>query len=203
MSVIVCDDEEMFADALASALRHKGHEIDMVTTDPDAIVGLVRIGRPAACVLDLHFGGQPRTDLVEGIAAASPHTGILLLTGVVAPLAWSSYDSGLVLGLASKGCTLDAIDRVLCDVLAGRRATAGVSRPAPALPSPEQLTERELEVLVLLARGASTREIGDALDIGLSTARSHVQHLFQKLGVHSRVQAVRHAVAEGLVGADS
>lgn len=204
MSVIVCDDEEMFADALASALRHKGHRIDVITTDPDALVPLVRLHRPRACILDLNFDGHPRTDLVGAIAEASPQTAILLLTGVVAPLAWESYDSGLVAGLASKGCTLDAIHRVLCEVRAGRRATAGISRPVPAVPSSvDQLTERELQVLSLLARGASTREIGDALAIGQSTARSHVQHLLQKLGVHTRVQAVRQAVAEGLTGAES
>lgn len=203
MSVMLCDDEEMFVEALAAALRHRGHQVDAVTTDPDAIAALVARGRPRVCVLDLTYAGQPRTDLPSAVAAASPETAVLMLSGVVTSLAWHLYDTGLVDGIASKACTLDAIDRVLSEVLAGRRTTAGASRPAPGANAAEQLTERELEVLALLVQGASTREIGDALAIGQSTARSHVQHLFQKLGVHSRVQAVRQALADGLVGVAS
>lgn len=203
MSVMLCDDEEMFVQALAAALRHRGHRVAAATTDPDEIVALAQRGRPRACVLDLNYSGQPRADLPAAITEASPDTAILTLSGVVTPLAWQLYDAGLVDGLASKACTLDVIDRALSEVLVGRRTTAGASRAAGRSNPAEQLTERELDVLALLVQGASTREIGDTLAIGQSTARSHVQHLFQKLGVHSRVQAVRQALADGLVGVAS
>jgi PAS domain S-box-containing protein len=65
-------------------------------------------------------------------------------------------------------------------------------------PAPE-LTEREREVLSLLAQGLSTSDIATALSISLSTARNHVQNILHKLQVHSRVEAVAYAFEHGLV----
>lgn len=63
----------------------------------------------------------------------------------------------------------------------------------------EGLTERELEVLTLLARGRSTREIADELSISVSTTRNHIQNILHKLQVHSRTAAVAYAFERGLV----
>jgi DNA-binding CsgD family transcriptional regulator len=62
------------------------------------------------------------------------------------------------------------------------------------------LTHREREVLVLLAAGRSTVEIADELSISLLTARNHIMHIMEKLGAHSRVQAVVTALQGGLLG---
>lgn len=61
------------------------------------------------------------------------------------------------------------------------------------------LTERELDVLMLLARGLSTADIAQSLSISSSTTRNHIQNIFQKLGVHSRSAAVAWAFEQGLV----
>jgi DNA-binding NarL/FixJ family response regulator len=64
------------------------------------------------------------------------------------------------------------------------------------------LTDRELEVLLVLARGRSNREIAEALGISVKTAGHHVQHVYEKVGVRSRVAATRWAYEQGLVRAD-
>lgn len=200
MSVLLCDDEDMFVEALAAALRHMEHDIVETTTDPDAIAELAQRHHPAACIVDLRFNGQVREELADDIRQASPGTAILLLTGIAGPAAWRLYDDGLVDGLAGKSSSLDVLDSTLREVLAGRRVAAGVNRPALPTDHPGQLTERETQVLRLLVTGASTKEIGQALHIGQATARSHVQHLLQKRGAHTRVGVVLDALAEGIVG---
>ncbi len=64
--------------------------------------------------------------------------------------------------------------------------------------SPSGLTDREQQVLALLAGGLTNREIGDALDMSSKTASVHVTHILEKLGVESRVQAAAQAVRLGL-----
>jgi PAS domain S-box-containing protein len=66
----------------------------------------------------------------------------------------------------------------------------------------DKLTIREREVLTLLTRGSSTKEIADALFISVSTVRNHIQNIFDKLGVHSRSEAIIYAYQNGLIGSN-
>jgi DNA-binding NarL/FixJ family response regulator len=68
--------------------------------------------------------------------------------------------------------------------------------------APEPLTDREQEVLVLLARGRANKEIARDLQIGEKTVKTHVSNILSKLGVQSRTQAALYAVRQGLVPAD-
>jgi PAS domain S-box-containing protein len=77
-----------------------------------------------------------------------------------------------------------------------------VSALPAAAPPPGPLTEREQEVLALLAQGYSTQEIAQALSISSATARNHVQSILNKLQVHSRLQAVAYAFEHGLIPRD-
>jgi LuxR family maltose regulon positive regulatory protein len=81
---------------------------------------------------------------------------------------------------------------------AGRRAAAPVPASLPVLAQP--LSERELEVLGLLAAGRSNREIAEELVVALDTVKKHVSHVLDKLGAANRTQAVAHARELGLLG---
>ena len=72
--------------------------------------------------------------------------------------------------------------------------------PRELIPRFDELTPREQEVLVLLAKGQGTREIAQSLVISPNTVRHHIQNIFQKLHVHRRVEAVAYAIKHGLVG---
>ncbi len=84
---------------------------------------------------------------------------------------------------------------------AERLQAANFSPPAPpsAAPPATNLTEREMEVLSLLAQGLNTSDIAAALSISSSTARNHIQNILNKLNVHSRLEAVAYAFEHGLV----
>jgi DNA-binding NarL/FixJ family response regulator len=79
-------------------------------------------------------------------------------------------------------------------------ATAG-ARPAPQPATlPDDLTQREAEVLSLIARGLSNREIADTLVVSEATIKTHINHVFAKIGVRDRAQAVHYAYTHGLAG---
>ena len=86
---------------------------------------------------------------------------------------------------------------------AAERLREGIVSPVvPSVltgPHPDHLTDRESDVLALLAQGLSTREIAESLSISLSTTRNHVQNILHKLRVHSRLEAVSYAFEHGLV----
>ena len=78
-------------------------------------------------------------------------------------------------------------------------AAARLMREVRAPENPEDLTEREIEILKLLARGKANKEIASSLFVGEKTVKSHVSRILAKLGVQSRTQAALHAVRIGLV----
>ena len=78
-------------------------------------------------------------------------------------------------------------------------ATAAPAPPAPAAELPDDLTPRKAEVLQLIARGMSNAEIATTLVVSEATVKSHINHLFAKIGSRSRAEAVTYAYSHGLV----
>ena len=104
--------------------------------------------------------------------------------------------SGAIHAAANHQAVLDPV--VHSRLLAA--ATSG-AKPAPAPASlPDELTPREAEVLSLIARGLSNREIADALVVSEATVKTHVNHVFAKIGARDRAQAVHYAYTHGLAG---
>ncbi len=91
------------------------------------------------------------------------------------------------------------LDTLLAAFQQKNRAHAQAGEPIKMQPLPEPLSERELQVLQLLARGASNQEIAQELVITVDTVKRHVSHIFSKLGVQNRIQAVRQARELGLL----
>jgi LuxR family maltose regulon positive regulatory protein len=92
------------------------------------------------------------------------------------------------------------LDTLLAAFQQESEAHVQVGEQTKAYQLPEPLSERELQVLQLLARGASNQEIAQGLVITIDTVKRHVSHIFSKLGVKNRVQAVRQARELGLLG---
>jgi len=216
--VLLCDDHVLFAESLATVLTQAGHEVTAVTHSPAAVLAaLTRAEPPDACVLDVGYGSDTILHWLADLRAAAPRTLLVLLTAHVdAALVTTALDAG-VCGLVHKSQHITDIVAILRRVAAGEVAVdpALVASPA-AVPVPRApshraeahklarfLTPREREALGHLVRGLDSRQLAQAMGVTWGTARTHVQSVLTKLGVHSRLEAAAVAVRTGLISAET
>jgi DNA-binding NarL/FixJ family response regulator len=212
--VMVVDDQALVREGLMTLLQ-TAVDINPVAAaaDGEDAVALAARHRPDVVLMDLRM---PRLDGVEAtrrIRAAQPETEIVVLTthadeasildalragarGYLTKDAGIAEISRAVHAAADHQTLLDPV--VHSQLLAA--ATAG-ARPAPQPATlPDDLTQREAEVLSLIARGLSNREIADTLVVSEATIKTHINHVFAKIGVRDRAQAVHYAYTHGLAG---
>jgi DNA-binding NarL/FixJ family response regulator len=204
MSLVVCDDHEMFLAALVEALVSTGHEVAGSTADPSEVADLVRRHRPALVMLDVQLPGMSGVEVARRLRAVHPQVRIVLLTGSTEDWVREVYDSGAVDGLVNKASGVRVLDGAIRRVLEGERTIAGWPAAAPPTRRTntlDLLTDREREVLTLLADGASTAAMAQSLGVSVNTVRTHVRNVFHKLGVHHRTMAAHAAFQQGLAAA--
>lgn len=199
MSVLLCDDHVLFADALADALRLVGHEVSAVLSDPDALPAAVELGRPELCLMGVLYQGAYRLDAAINVRRHSPDTVVVLLTATNQAPMWEALEAGVIQGIVAKHCGLRELDRLIRRALSGRRAIGGLVPPQRRRPPEIRLTARETQILSLLDAGLSTDAMADRLGVSAHTVRSHVQGLLQKLNAPNRVHAVQRAHQLGLL----
>lgn len=209
MHVLLCDDHQMFVEVLGVVLRARGYRITC-TTSPGAALEVVGKHAVDVCLLDLHFPEGSGIPTITDILEASPATRVVVLSGSTDVNVLGRALLAGARGVAAKGegvgRIVDVVERVHAGEVvvegAGLRDLAELAVAAP--PTPAQhlarfLTEREREVLACLVRGSSTARLAEELGVRYSTARTHIQNILTKLGVHSKLEAVALAVHEGLV----
>jgi DNA-binding NarL/FixJ family response regulator len=211
MRVLICDDHAVFADSLAMVLADAGHRITGVAYSPDDALTVLRNRPVDVCLIDLHFPAGSVLGRLAELRAAAPATSFVVVSGFVDQ---QIVDAGLragVRGFAHKGQQAGEILTLLNRVHAGeqvvdRKLTRHRAAPRPnsqAHQVAQYLTPREREVLTRLARGESTVALAKAMGVTRSTARSHVQSVLTKLGVHSQREAVIEAARHGLVSVET
>jgi DNA-binding NarL/FixJ family response regulator len=197
VKILICDDHRLLADALAAVLRSRGHEPVAPASDPEEAVARVKELDVDVCVMDLHFPSGDGVGGIERILAASPRTRVVVLTGTLHPdMIESALEAGASACVAKSEPTALIVDTI---------EQARASRPAPprrirdqsltGTRSPEEklirfLTSREREVLERLVAGQSTSVMAREMRVAYSTARTHIQNVLTKLGVHSKLGAV-------------
>jgi NarL family two-component system response regulator LiaR len=210
--VLVADDH---------AIVRKGIRA-LLATEPDIeVVGEVENGqeavaeadrlRPDVILMDLVMPEMDGIEAIRRITAHQSEARILVLTSFAADdkvfPAIKAGALGYLLKDSSPGELVQAIHQVyrgessLHPTIA-RKLLQELSRPSERPPTPEPLTEREVEVLRLVARGQSNREIADQLVISGATVRTHVSNILGKLHLASRTQAALYALREGLASLD-
>jgi DNA-binding NarL/FixJ family response regulator len=200
VSVVVFDDQRMFGSALGSALENANQQVLAVVGSAEDLAAQVGTLRPDVCVLDVVVGGRARIDLVETIRAQNPAVRLLVLTSTTCPELWHAYEAGSTDAVVSKSHGLDTIRTAVGRVAVGERFTVAFAQPpVPLRTTPVTVTDRERDILRLLARGASTHQITESLAISRNTVRTHVQHILDKLHAHTRAQAVQAAMAMHLL----
>ncbi|MET9833213.1 response regulator transcription factor [Streptomyces sp. NPDC006385] len=216
IKVMVVDDHPMWRDAVARDLAESGFDVVATAGDGDQAVRRAKAAAPDVLVLDLNLPAKPGVQVCKELVGHNPALRVLVLSasGEHADVleAVKSGATGYLLKSASTDELLDAVrrtavgDPVFTPGLAGlvlgeyRRLA---SEPAPAAPDADQpgapqLTERETEVLRLVAKGLSYKQIAERLVISHRTVQNHVQNTLGKLQLHNRVELVRYAIERGL-----
>jgi two-component system nitrate/nitrite response regulator NarL len=205
MNVVLCDQQRLFSEAFARVLTGRGWNVVSVTRDPSRAVAAVANERVDACIMELSF---PEGDTgIAGIAAVhevSPETKVVVLT--------ASNDPQLIVMAVEAGADAvvfkdDDIDFIV--EIVERVGHGGLTevprRPAPAAATGRDshalgrfLTAREHEVLQHLVDGQSGKRLARDLGMAYSTARTHIQNILGKLGVHSQLEAVAFAMQHDL-----
>jgi two-component system, NarL family, nitrate/nitrite response regulator NarL len=210
MKVLICDDHAVFADSLAMVLGDSGHDVVGVVYSRESAASLLPTAEADICLIDLQFPAGSALESLPGLVRSAPATRFVVLSGSIdADLLDAALDAG-VRGFAHKGQQAGEIVGMLARVHAGEVVVDPVTGTrVPLRPQSEAqrlahyLTPREREVLTRLVRGESTATLARTMAITRSTARSHVQSVLTKLGVHSQREAVIAAARYGLVSVNT
>ena len=210
--VLVVDDAPLFRTGLRAALSEADFDVVGEAEDaPSAVIEAERL-QPDVIVLDVLMPGQSGLEVVDKLLAAAPDTKVVLLTV-------SESEDDLLTGIKAgasgyviKDTPFQSLATAITDVVKNgavvsprmaaklftvvqqmlrHRELAASRRPT--------LTGREIEVLQLVAQGYTSREIGDHLFISENTVKNHVRNILDKLGLHSRNEAVLYALRENLI----
>jgi DNA-binding NarL/FixJ family response regulator len=203
-SVLLVDDHALLRTGVANIINQE-QDLFVVAEASNGIeaIAAFELHHPDVTLLDLRMPEMEGFEAVRRIRARDPQARLIILTTYD-----TDEDIARALGAGAKAYVLKDISAgglVACihEVLAGKTYIA----PAAAAKLAErftqvQLTPRELTTLRLMADGQSNKEIAGTLGISERTVKTHLSHLFEKLGVTSRTEAVRVATRRGLVRLD-
>lgn len=203
--IVLADDHEVVRAGLRLLLEAEpGFEVVAETGDVEGAVRYTRGHKPAVLVLDLNMPGSKNSlEAIPDIKEASPDTNVVILTMQDDPsFARSALQAGAlgyVLKEAADDELIEAVHRAAGgDSYLNPRLGAALAALRPNSP-PDELTERETEVLRLIALGHTNAEIAEQLHLSVRTVESHRAHIQQKLRRTSRAELVRYALDRGLV----
>lgn len=201
--VIIADDHSIVRRGLRELLEAEGDfEVVAEAGDIDSAKRYLRGHKPDVLILDLNMPDGSSLEAIPSMRADCPQTRIVVLTMQNEPAYARRALSAGALGYVLK----DAADAELVEAV--RRAAVGDTYLNPRLgarlaaePSgpPDGLTERELDVLRMIALGHTNAEIAEQLYLSVRTVETHRAHIQQKLNLGSRSELVRYALAHGLV----
>ncbi|HLX19018.1 MAG TPA: response regulator transcription factor [Gaiellaceae bacterium] len=199
--VVLVDDHALVRSGLRRLLEAEGDiEVDDEGGTADDGVRLVRLHKPDVVLLDVGMPGRSGVDAVGEIVAAAPSTKVLVLSGGDSPAtvrdAFAAGASGYLLKEAAERELVSAVRRV---AVGGRYVDAALGARLAARTPSDPLSDREREVLRLLALGHTNQEIAKMLVISVRTAETHRANIMQKLRLTTRAELVRHALRDGLL----
>jgi DNA-binding NarL/FixJ family response regulator len=211
--VLIADDQRVVREGLATLVGLiDGVEVIATAGDGSEALERARSERPDIVLMDLRMPRMEGAEATRQIRAEVPAAQVLVLTTYADDASLFPALRAGARGYLTKDASAEEIEQAIRAVVAGRThldaavqerlVAAVVDRPAAsereAQALPDSLTQRELEVLRLIASGRSNAEIAADLVVSHATVKTHVNRIFHKTGARDRAQAVRYAYQHGL-----
>jgi two-component system nitrate/nitrite response regulator NarL len=208
IGVLIADDHPVYRSGLAEALRSRP-EFEVVAEAGDGETALAEIRRlaPAVAVVDLRLPDMDGIAVVEAVEREGLATRLVILSAYSDNAAVSRALAAGARAYLSKICSAKTLCDTLLAVARGdivippgiQAGLGGEPRSRHDRGEASALTARELEVLRLTADGRSAPDIAAALAVSSATVKTHLQHVYEKLGVSDRAAAVARAIRRGLL----
>lgn len=208
--VLLVDDHPLVRETLRSRLEASGCDV-LDTGSPMEAGPLSASAQPDVAVVDIELPDMSGFEVVTEIGRRSPTTRVLLLSAFVRDayidraleLEVAGYitkseppevlmEAVMAVAQGAERFSDDVRARIIIEGGNPRSLGRGASRRSA-------LTEREMEVLVLVARGLPQKQVASQLGISIKTVQHHLDHVMDKLGIHDRVDLARFAIREGLI----
>jgi len=210
--ILIADDHPIVRRGLSSLIEIKpGMELVGEAVDGVEAVEMAASLKPDVILLDMVMPRKSGLEAINDIKRDNPDARILVITSFAEDdKVFPAVKAG-ALGYLLKDSGPEALLQAIWDVYRGesslhpaiaRKLIRELNQPSDLPPTKEPLTERELQVLRLVARGLSNQEIGDKLNISEGTVRIHVSNILSKLHLANRTQAALYALQEGLANLD-
>ena len=212
VTLLIADDHPVFREGLTAALSAAQFDVLGEAATGEEAIRMARIFKPDVVLMDIRLPGIDGLEAMRSIKSRSPLTPVIILTAYEnTPVLWEAFLGGAAAYLL-KGMSGKDIAAVIQDVIHGEQTldtqklqgliTAFQSLSAQMRPQslfePLELTPKESQVLASMKEGLTNRQIAGRLGIGLSTIKSHIYHLFQKIKVSDRTQAILWATVNGV-----
>ncbi len=207
---MVVDDHPMWRDAVARDLAEEGFEVVATAATGTEAISRAKAARPDVVVLDLNIPAPGGVEVTTSLMSFDEPPRVLVLSASGEQLdvlgAVKAGASGYLVKSVSRQELVMAVRRVAAGDTVFTPGLAGLvlgefrrlsEAPAAGSETPH-LTERETEVLRLVAKGLSYKQIADRLVLSHRTVQNHVQNTLRKLQLHNRVQLVRYAIEHGV-----
>jgi DNA-binding NarL/FixJ family response regulator len=212
LRVLLVDDHDLFRSGLRNLLEEEGVQIIGEAAAGQEAVEIVRELAPDVVVMDLNMPGMGGVEATRHISSVAPLTRVLMLT-------ISDQDNDVIDAILAGACGYLLKDSTIQELMAGIRAAAqGESLISPTIAAkvlqrirasstqPEiantirsELSDREIEVLKLIANGKDNAMIAAELHISPKTVKNHISNILMKLQIENRIQAAVYAVRSGIV----
>jgi two-component system nitrate/nitrite response regulator NarL len=208
ISILVVDDHPVVRKGITAALsRNEGFEVVGEAGDGDDALQAARDLSPDVVLLDIDLPGRNGLSVAETLRSDLPDIKVVILSMFTSEgYVMQALKTGAQ-GCVPKESSMDEVARAVQSVSDGdvyfsegvaRVALGRMVRNGQTSPSPEDLTQREREVLVQIAEGLSNKEIASALNLGVRTVETHRDRLMRKLGIHSVAGLTKFAIRHGM-----
>lgn len=208
ISVLIADDHPLFREAIARVIAERS-DLELVAEAADGRAALEKIRElePDVAVIDVRMPELDGSDVLVALREAGLRTNVVFLSAFLdSKTVYDAVAAGANAYLSKEAETDEIVTAILAaargETILGPEVQTGLAeqiRFREENESRPRLSDREHEVLRLIAEGLSAPEIGERIHLSTATVKTHLQHLYEKLGVSERAAAVAEGMRRGLV----